>query len=446
MGVYDAMSNAVVGLQAQAYALQNISGNIANSSTTGYKSVETAFQDLLTSSGTTSTSQNSAAVQASSVLTNTVQGNIAATSVSTNMAISGDGYFQVQSKVGEVDGTVLLSGTNYYTRQGDFTMNADGYMTNTSGFFLTGLPIDPTTGNPSGSTAEPIKIDTGIIPAKATSSIAYEANLPSASSVASLASTDLNSPSTVAGYITASDNSTFLTKSLAGGSVTAYDAQGNEVTLNLRWAKTATDTTTGANTWSLYYQSDSAATGTDPEWTNVGTSFTFNSSGARTSPAADSISLSGVTVNGTALSTMSFNYGSNLTQYNSGTTVTQTDITQNGYKAGTYTGLTINSEGMITASYSNGKTVDLYKVGIYSFDGDSELLAISGNAYQQTKGSGSPYLSSAAKISGSALEASNVDITDQFSKMIVTQQAYSANSKVISTANSMMKDVLDIIR
>jgi flagellar hook protein FlgE len=445
MGVYDAMSNAVVGLQAQAYALQNISGNIANSSTTGYKSVETAFQDLLTSSGTTSTSQNSAAVQASSVLTNTVQGNISATSVSTNMAISGDGYFQVQSKIGEVDGTVVLSGTNYYTRQGDFTMNADGYMTNTSGFFLTGLPIDPTTGNPSGSTAEPIKIDTGIIPAKATSSISYEANLPSASSVASLAASDLGTSSTIAGTIAATDNATFLSKSLAGGSVTAYDAQGNQVTLNLRWAKTGTDAS-GNNTWNLYYQNDSSATGTAAEWTNVGTPFVFNSSGARTSPAADSISLSGVSVNGTSLSTMSFNYGSKLTQYNSGTTVTQTDITQNGYKAGTYTGLTINSEGTITAAYSNGKTVDLYKVGLYSFDGDSELLAISGNAYQQTKGSGSPYLSSAAKITGSALEASNVDITDQFSKMIVTQQAYSANSKVISTANSMMQDVLNIIR
>ncbi|MCE1236215.1 MAG: flagellar hook-basal body complex protein [Hyphomicrobiales bacterium] len=441
MGVYDAMSNAVVGLQAQAYALQNISGNIANSSTTGYKSVETAFEDLLTSSGTSSSSQNSASVTARSVTTNTVQGNISATSVSTNMAISGDGYFQVQAKTGETDGQVNLSGTYYYTRQGDFTMNADGYMTNSAGYYLTGLPIDPTTGNTTGTTAESIKIDTGIIPAKATTTVDYEANLPSASSVTTISATDMTNSTGYPTTIAAADNSTFLSESLSGGSVTLYDEQGNDISLNLRWAKTASDT------WSLYYQSDSTATGASAEWTLASSSsFTFDSTGALTSPTSSSITLSGLTIDGTNLGNVGFSFGSNLTQYNSGTTVSQTVLSQDGYSAGTYTGLSISSDGILTASYSNGKTVDLYKIGVYSFDGDAELLAVSGNAYQATKESGSPYLSSAATITSSALEASNVDITDQFSKMIVTQQAYSANSKVISTANNMMQAVLDIIR
>lgn len=441
MGVFDAMSNAVVGLQAQAYALQNISGNISNSSTVGYKSVETAFEDLLTSAGTNAASQNAASVSARSVATNTVQGNISSTSVSTNMAISGDGYFQVQAKTGEVDGKTVLSGTDYYTRQGDFTMNADGYLTNTAGYYLTGIPVDATTGNITGTTAEAIKIDTGIVPAKATTTIDYSANLPSASSVATISSTDLINSSGYPTTIAAADNDTFVKESLSGGSVTAYDSQGNEVSMNLRWAKTS------AGTWNLYYQSNSAATGSQAEWTQAtSSSFTFDSSGALTSPASNNLTLSGITVDGTSLGSLTFSYGSNLTQYNSGTTVSQTDIKQDGYASGIYTGVSVSKDGILTASYSNGKTIDLYKVGIYSFDGDSELLAVSGNAYQATKGSGSPYLSSAATITSSALEASNVDITDQFSKMIVTQQAYSANSKVVSTANSMMQDVLNIIR
>ena len=441
MGVYDAMSNAVVGLQAQAYALQNISGNIANSSTTGYKSVETAFEDLLTSSGTTAASQNSGSVQARSVATNTVQGNIAATSVSTNMAISGDGYFQVLAKTGEVDGTTVLSDVDYYTRQGDFSMNADGYLTNSAGYYLTGIPVDATTGNVTGTTAEAIKIDTGIVAAKATPTIDYAANLPSASSVATISSTDLTNSTNYPTEIAAADNSTFLSESLSGGSVTTYDSQGNEVALNLRWAKTA------SGTWNLYYQSDSTATGTTAEWTQAtSTAFTFDSTGNLTSPTSTNLTLSGLTVDGTSLGNITFEYGDNLTQYNSGTTVSQTDISQDGYGSGTYTGLSISSDGILTASYSNGKTIDLYKIGVYAFDGDADLLAVSGNAYQATKGSGSAYLSQSASITSSALEASNVDITDQFSKMIVTQQAYSANSKVMSTANNMMQDILDIIR
>ncbi len=441
MGVYDAMSNAVVGLQAQAYALQNISGNIANSSTTGYKSVETAFEDLLTSSGTTSSSQNSASVQARSVTTNTVQGNISATSVSTNMAISGDGYFQVQAKTGEVDGKAILSSSYYYTRQGDFTMNADGYMTNSAGYYLTGLPIDASTGNVTGSTATPIKIDTGIIPAKGTTTVDYSANLPSSSSVATITAADMTASTNFPTDVAASDSDTFVKESLSGGSVTVYDDQGNEVSLNLRWTK---DT---SGNWNLYYQKDSTATGANAEWSLATTTdFTFDSAGKLTSPTTSSVTLSGLSVDGTSLNSLDFSYGDSLTNYNSGTNVSQIDISQNGYGAGTYTGLSVSSDGVLTASYSNGKTVDLYKVGVYSFDGDADLLAVSGNAYQATKGSGSPYLSSSGTIKGSALEASNVDITDQFSKMIVTQQAYSANSKVISTANNMMQDVLDIIR
>lgn len=440
MGVYDAMNNAVGGLQAQAYALQNISGNIANSGTVGYKAVGTAFQDLLSSTGTESASQTSGSTTARSVTTTTAQGNVSSSPVATNMAISGNGYFQVLAKTGSADGASVLGANSYYTRQGDFTMSSEGYLVNSAGYYLTGIPIDATTGNTTGSSAVPVQISTGLIQAKASSSITYRGNLPSATTVPTLLPADLTASPASLATVAASDNSAFLSKSLAGGSVTAYDTQGNEVSVQLRWARTST------NNWNLYYQSNSAATGAATQWTSAGTPFTFNSTGKLISPTTDKITIPSMNVDTATLGDIKFSYGTNLTQYNSGTTVTQTDVTQDGYASGSFTKAAVGSDGVVTASYSNGKTIDLYKVGVYSFNGDSELLAVSGNAYSPTKGSGSPLLNDSAVVKGSSLEASNVDITDQFSKMIVTQQAYSANSKVISTANTMMQSVLDIIR
>lgn len=439
MGVYDAMNNAVGGLQAQSYALQNISGNIANSQTNGYKSVNTAFQDLLTTAGFTAGTQNSGSVLARSTSTITTQGTITASSVSTNLAIAGDGYFQVQAKAGESDNKTILTGSNIYTRQGDFAMSSEGYLVNSAGYFLTGVPVDPTTGNVTGSDSQPIKIDTGLIPAKQSTTINYTANLPSSTEVATLKATDLTNSSGYPATVAAADNDTFLSETLSGGSVTCYDNQGNEVNVQLRWGRTA------SNTWSCFYQSASTATGTATQWTNLGSTFTFNSTGKLTSPTNGNVTISNLTVDGTNIGNIKFAYDTHLTQYNSGTSVTQNDVQQNGYASGKFTTVAV-SDGVVTATYTNGKKIDLYKVGVYTFDGDADLLAVSGNAYQSTKASGNPILNFETSIKGSSLENSNVDITDQFSKMIVTQQAYSANSKVISTANSMMQDVLDIIR
>jgi len=439
MGVYDALNNAVGGLQAQSYALQNISGNIANSQTVGYKSVDTAFQDMLTSTGLSASTQNSGSVLSRSTTSITVPGNISSSSVSTHMAISGDGYFQVQGKAGEADGATVLTGQSVYTRQGDFTMSKEGYLVNSAGYYLTGLPVDSTTGNMTGSSSEPIKISTGLIPAKQSTEIDYVGNLPSSSSVASINASDLTNSTNYPTTIAAADNDTFLKESLSGGSVTCYDDQGNEVNVQLRWARTAT------NTWNCYYQTDSTATGSADQWKSLGSTFTFNSTGTRTAPTAANLTITGLTVDGTNIGDIKFAYGNNLTQYNSGTTVTENDVSQNGYATGKFTSVAVN-DGVVTATYTNGKKIDLYQVGVYTFNGDNELLALSGNAYQATKGSGDAILSTGATVKGSSLEASNVDITDQFSKMIVTQQAYSANSKIISTANTMMQSVLDIIR
>jgi flagellar hook protein FlgE len=128
MGIFDALTTAVAGLQAQSFALQNISGNIANSQTTGYKETDTHFQDLVSDAALGFQTANG--VIAGSVSTNTVQGTIQSTSVSTDMAIDGDGWFVVAKPTSEADNQPVFSGVNNYTRAGDFQLNSGGYLVN----------------------------------------------------------------------------------------------------------------------------------------------------------------------------------------------------------------------------------------------------------------------------------------------------------------------------
>ena len=140
MGIFDALTTAVAGLQAQSFALQNISGNIANSQTTGYKETDTSFQDLVSQAALNE--QTAGGVIASSVATNTVQGSIQSTSVATDMAINGDGFFVVSQPTGLTDNQPTFSGVNDYTRAGDFQMNSAGYLVNGAGYYLMGIPVD----------------------------------------------------------------------------------------------------------------------------------------------------------------------------------------------------------------------------------------------------------------------------------------------------------------
>src|ERR1700736_6187260 len=137
MGIFDALNTAVAGLQSQSFALQNISGNIANSQTTGYKETDTSFQDLVSQAALNQ--QNANGVIANSVATNTVQGTIQSTSVSTDMAINGDGFFVVAKPTGTVDNAPVFSGVSDYTRAGDFQLNSGGYLVNGAGYYLQGI-------------------------------------------------------------------------------------------------------------------------------------------------------------------------------------------------------------------------------------------------------------------------------------------------------------------
>src|SRR6202048_4501325 len=195
MGIFDALNTSVGGLQAQSFALQNISGNIANASTTGYKGINTSFEDLIPDS-TSPSRQVAGGVSAFAQSTITTQGTVSGTTVATNMAINGDGFFSVQKSTGVVDNVPTFNGVTDYTRRGDFQTNANGNLVNGAGYFLMGVAVDPKTGNPLGNVPQVLQFQNNFVPAQSTTTINYAANLPSTP-------TTTNSSTAASGTITA---------------------------------------------------------------------------------------------------------------------------------------------------------------------------------------------------------------------------------------------------
>ncbi len=605
MGIFDALNTAVGGLQAQSFALQNISGNIANASTTGYKGIDTSFEDLIPDS-TSPSRQVAGGVTAFAQATITTQGTVSTTTVGTNMAINGDGFFNVQQSTGTVDNVPTFSGVTDYTRRGDFQVNANGNLVNGAGYYLMGVAVDPKTGNPLGNVPQVLQFQNNFIPAQTTTSINYAANLPStpttavsstsapgtisalgglnpldfsvnpeptttaaippgdntvtgtaaenqlatptpitaATALSGAAPSDslttgftagdtitvdgtmitfvasgatgnqlnvtdnvgtlltkidsitgASTPSSVTGgaitfhtgttadlsisssnatafaalgfsgtvaqartpavpqgtgTVIANDQQTFLNESISGGAITAYDSTGTAVNLQLRWAKTDSAALGGShtNTWSLFYQADPNASGTQVAWVNAGTNFTFGPAGALISPSTPAITIPNVAVGNQSLGNLSFSMGAgSLTQYAStGGTATINAVTQNGYAAGQLQSVAINNNGIVVGTFSNGQNLDLASVSLSHFNGTDYLKSLDGGAYAVTEQSGPAILGASGTISGSSLEGSNTDIASEFTKLIVTQQAYSANTKVITTANSMVQDLLNVLR
>jgi flagellar hook protein FlgE len=252
------------------------------------------------------------------------------------------------------------------------------------------------------------------------------------------------------GFVVGNDTSVFQKESISGGAVTAFNAAGTPVNLQMRWAKTdsASLGSPHQDSWNLFYQSNPNATGTQVGWVNVGTNFIFGANGALSSPTGSAITVPNVTVGGQTLGNITINVGSGgLTQYAStGGAATINTISQNGYAAGQLQSVAISNSGLVIGTFSNGQNLDLASVTLSHFNGTNYLKSLDGGAYAVTDQSGPAIVGASGKISGSSLEGSNTDIADEFTKLIVTQQAYSANTKVITTANSMVQDLLNVLR
>jgi flagellar hook protein FlgE len=467
MGVFSALTTAVSGMQAQSYALENISGNIANSRTAGFKRVDTSFADLVPD--TALNRQLSGSVAAYSQSTNSIQGDLTATRIDTNAAINGDGFFVVDQRLSGLGSNTQFSNSNLYTRRGDFDFDANGYLVNGAGYYLKGLKIDTVTGQLIGTQPEVLRVTKEQFPAKATTSIEYRANIPArpstpnANSNPTVAGSELINPAGFTsnplstteggtGIVIGSEITNFLNQSIPGGSVTIYDSLGKATSVELRWAKT-TNASAGppatVDTWNLFVAENTGATGAATAYRNANTSVTFGPTGQLTAPATGNITLPTMTIAGTTITGIEVTTGGNgLTQ--NGDVSGQIDarsIRQDGYTAGTLDRTSVSVDGQVIGTFSNGQVVALAQLSVARFNADNALKRLGGGAFEETIASGSPIIGlGISQLVGGSVEQSNTDIADEFSKMIVTQQAYSANTKVITTAQEMLRDVFSIIR
>jgi len=458
MGIYAALATAVSGLQAQSFALENISGNIANSQTTAFKRTDTGFVNMVAEAAVRR--QTSGAVQAYAMPTNDVRGDIISSTSATDMALNNSSFFVVDQKTGVNDGQALFGGTNFYTRRGDFQVDASGYLVNGAGYYLKGLPIDTGTGNISGSVPEVIKIDNAFLPAKATTSIDYKLNLPQIPQTvaydAAVPNSDLlvvgdyaTDPTTAGtGTITAADSETFLNQSISGGAITVYSTSGAPVNVQMRWAKVDNAVAGTADTWNAFYLTDSNATGGTTQWVNAGQSYVFAADGSL-NPAVNSVAMSSVSVNGVSLGSIDLRHDANgVTQFDDSNGTTQvTALSQNGFSAGQFVGVTINNNGRIVTTYSNGESVERAQIVTADFNASNQLKKLDGGTFASTSESGEAIFNNDGNgIQGSSLEASNTDISEEFTKLIVTQQAYAAGTRIVTTSDEMLQEALNMVR
>jgi flagellar hook protein FlgE len=249
------------------------------------------------------------------------------------------------------------------------------------------------------------------------------------------------------GTVRANDLTTFLDNSVGGGAITAYDVSGSPVNVQLRWAKIDSTATGGTDTWNLFYQESSTATGNTVAWRNAGVNYQFGANG-QMNPLVATLQLTNLTVDGISLGDVQVTHGAGgITQFSDANGTVQVNLlTQNGYAAGELETVAVSDKGRIVGSYSNGRTLDLAEITLANFSGANFLKRIDGGAFEVTDESGTPTYGASGKILGSSLEGSNTDIADEFTKLIVTQQAYSANTRVISTTNDMVQDLLNMLR
>jgi flagellar hook protein FlgE len=433
MSLLGSLNAAVGGLAAQSSALGNNSDNVANSQTTGFKKTDTAFINYLTESD--SDVHSPGAVVARPQYRNSEQGAVTQSSNPTALAVSGNGLFAVQRP----NGPISFSPQQFYTRVGDFAPNSSGHLVNSTGYALDGWPAVGTSGNAFNTNAlQPITISKAPSVPVPTSNVTLAANLPS-------------TPPTPATAYTST--------------VQIRDAGGNAQNLTLNWSQTGT-----ANQWDLNITSNSPSATTGPMLVTFGN--TAADAGTITSigpaagtipttvpagfpPPAGSPATIGLTLNfGLGPQAINLNLGSfgrtdGVTQF-SGGDYQVTSQSQDGASQGNYTSVTIQPTGNVVINYDNGHSATVAKVPLVSFNDPEALQQQDGQAFTATIDSGSANVAAATtggtgKLIVGATEGSNVDIASEFTKMIVAQRAYTANTKVLTTANQMLQDTLSMV-
>jgi flagellar hook protein FlgE len=447
MSLFGSLFTGVAGLNAQSRAMGMISDNVANVNTTAYKGVVAQFATLVTGQfGTRSYSPGG--VRALTGQTVGAQGIIQSTASPTDAAISGAGFFVVN---GKADG----SAEQLYTRAGSFTPDFLGNLRTASGFYLQGWALDANERIADVNRLETVNIRGVNGVATATTSVGLGANL------------DANTPAHAGAYA-AGDLARHAATGGAAGvqpsfsrAVQVYDSLGRSHDLTLGFLRAGP-----ANSWAVEVYAVPASdvdSATHPNGLVASGTVTFNGDGSLGGVALDPVvagadagaaRVAWSAASGAAPSDISFDLGTvgqtdGLSQFASATDVTF--AAQNGAGVGELNGVAIDEEGFVVGSFTNGEQRRLYRLPIATFASPTALNPRSGNVYAQTDVSGEFNLKVAGTggagiITPSALEAANVDLADEFTRMIVTQRAYSANARVITTTDEMLDELVRISR
>jgi flagellar hook protein FlgE len=440
MSLYSSMNTALSGMSAQSRALGHISDNVANTQTTGFKRTDTNFVSYISESN--SEVHRPGTVLARPDFTNQVQGTIEQVENPLAMAISGQGFFTAALPVGtNQDGTKNFDARNFYTRAGDFNRDREGYMVNGSGYVLQGWPV--TDGVVDKTQLAPIQVKEDVFTPTPTQELNFIGNL-------------------AAGGTT--NQST---------SIQVIDTLGRSRALQLTFAPSASPTD---NTWNLSITAPTATTpalgsinilfGQDP--TGVandqpdGTLAQFTTpTGTLTGSAAATGSPATVTFQadfGQGLQTMVLNLGSfgvsgGLTQFAStgASGLSVNSFEQNGIPLGSFSSVTTQKNGDVRINYDNGQSRIVARVPVTVFKDADKLEHLDGQAFLRTTESGEARVVEAGEdgaglLSTRAVERSNVDIATEFSKLILAQRAYSANTKIVSTVDELLQETLNMRR
>lgn len=429
--VLRAMQSGVSGLRAESEAIGVVGDNIANVNTTGFKGQRAVFEDVL---GRSVLAGTAAALPGSGVRVGDIQqlftqGSLSNTGVSTDLALNGDGFFTVK---GAVDGLV----GNFYTRAGQFVIDDEGFLVNPSGLQVQGYAANPD-GTYQASMSS-VKAPTGALPAHATEAASIVANLD--------ASEDI--PAAVFSAADPANTSNFST------SMTVFDSLGNAHTLDVYFAKTAT------NAWSYHAlvagdDLDPAAPGVN---TPVGTgTLTFNTDGALQTITGGTATVSWM--GATAAQVITLDLGTaiddagtgldGITQFASPENVSSQ--LQDGYTSGDFSGVTVDGQGVVMGLYTNGEQLAIAQLGIAKFRSNDGLGRAGQNLWIETRESGEAAMGKAGSggrgaVTAGALEGSNVDLAEEFVGLIQHQRSFSANSKTITTADEMLQELINIKR
>jgi flagellar hook protein FlgE len=437
MSLFGAMNTAISGLTAQSAAFTNISDNVANSQTVGYKEVNTAFEDYLTVSN--ASINESGAVVAKPQYMNNVQGTIAQSSDPLALAIAGQGFFAVsQPTNAPIAGALTtFSPTQYYTRTGDFQLNQNGYIVNSAGQYLNGWTVNSATSAVNANALVPIQVNQTSFNPVATSQVTLSANLPATPATGTAVSSQVN----------------------------VYDSLGTSHSITLNWTQNAT------NDWTVSVNSPDDTT--SPAVGSAEVKFGTTSGNAvasgtvgSLSNATGSMTTTGYTAGSPANLTFTTNFGqgaqtitlnlgdfgqsTGLTQY-AGTTYSLAGLTQNGVPPGSFSSITTNTSGDVSVNYSNGQSQVIAQVPVVTFASPNSLQNQNGQSFTATTTSGNPLAQNAGTNGAGSLvtgsvEQSNVDIATQFTALIVAQQAYSANTKVVTSANQMLQETISMVQ